>query len=510
MINVSSNNKRIAKNTLLLYMRMLFLMAISLFTTRIILDALGVEDYGIYNVVGGFVTMFSVLSGGLSSATQRFLSFDLGRGDKEALNRTFSACVLIYFIIAVVIVVVAELCGYWFLDNKLNLPNERLDAAHIVFHLSLITLVINLISTPYNALIISHERMNIFAYISIFEAVAKLSIAYAIENTHKDKLIVYSLMLCFVQLLVRFIYGIYCKKHFPESKVRLSFDWGMVKEVYSFTGWLMLGSLSYMGRTQGVNILLNIFFGSAVNAARGISVQVQNTVNGFVSNFQMALNPQIVKSYSQMDFVAMQKLVLRSAKFSFCLMLFFALPIMVETDGILNLWLKNTPEYSAIFVRLMLALSLIETIANPMTRSIEATGKIREYQIVGSAMMLSILPISYIVLKFYNYPPIVYWISIGIYIILVVYRIYLVHKLLGFSLSFFYTELVLRLFIISALSAIPVIAIHYIVPSGLIRFVLVCLISTTMTFASTWIIGLDGHERKVITNMICNYFHRHH
>lgn len=297
MLNqATDNNKRIAKNTLLLYIRMLFLLGIGLYTSRVILASLGAEDYGIYNVVGGFIAMFSIFMAGLSSATQRFITFDLGKGELKKMSDTFSSCVHIYIMIGLLVFIVAEIVGVWFLENKLTIPSNRLIAARWVFQFSLITLIIGMISTPYNALIISHERMGAFAWISIYEALAKLVVAYQIQETSHDKLIIYALMLCLVQLSVRVIYSIYCRKNFKESKFIFKFNWSKIKEIYSFTGWAMLGGLASIGFTQGLNVLLNMFFNPVVNAARGVAVQVQNIINGFVLNFQTAINPQIIKS----------------------------------------------------------------------------------------------------------------------------------------------------------------------------------------------------------------------
>ena len=296
MSNNSVNNKRIAKNTVLLYVRMLVTMIVGLFTSRIILDSLGVEDYGIYNVVGGFVVMFGIVRSGLVTATNRFLATDIGKEDKKSLNITFSTCVIIYVFLSIIVVFLAELFGVWFVNNKLNIPIERLDAAHWCFQLSLLSLVLTFLSFPYNSLIIAHEKMSVFAYITIWDVFAKLAIAYALYATSADRLIMYSTLMVIVSAISPLLYWLYCKKHYQESEVIWKPNFAKIKEIYSFTGWAMLGGMANMGYTQGVNILLGMFFLPAVNAARGIAVQVQGVINNFVVNFQIAIDPQITKS----------------------------------------------------------------------------------------------------------------------------------------------------------------------------------------------------------------------
>lgn len=297
MTNASENNKRIARNTLLLYFRMLFMMAVSLYTSRIVLNALGVEDFGLYNVVGGVVAMFSLLSGSLSTAISRFITYELGKGQQGNLNKIFSSAVTIQLILAGIIILFAELIGVWFLNTQMTIPASRLLASNWVFQISLLTFVINIISIPYNACIIAHEKMSAFAYISILEAMGKLITAYFITISPMDKLIFYSLLMCGIALLVRFTYGYYCKNHFYECNYHFSWDKQLLKQMFSFAGWNFIGTASAVLRDQGGNILINIFCGPIVNAARGIAFQVNNAVLGFVSNFMTALNPQITKSY---------------------------------------------------------------------------------------------------------------------------------------------------------------------------------------------------------------------
>lgn len=324
MLNqTSDNNKRIAKNTLLLYFRMLFMMVVSLYTSRVILNALGVEDFGIYNVVGGVVAMFTVISGSLSAAISRFITYELGKGDQSKLNRIFSASVTIQLLLSLIIVVLIESVGVWFLNAKMTIPEDRMTAANWVLQFSIITFVINLISVPYNAAIIAHEKMSAFAYISILEALCKLAIAFLIMCSPIDKLIYYAVLMCIVAVIVRLTYGHYCKKHFSECTYHFLWDKELLSKMFSFAGWQFFGTGSYMLMTQGVNILLNFFFGPVVNAARGIAVQVDGIIQQFVNNFTTAINPQITKSYAGDNKAYMFLLIYTGAKYSYFLVLFF-------------------------------------------------------------------------------------------------------------------------------------------------------------------------------------------
>ena len=326
--NNSSNNKRIAKNTALLYFRMLFLMFVGLFTSRVNLQSLGVDNFGIYNVVGGVVAMFSILTGALSVAISRDITFELGKGNKERLNKVFSSAVTIQIFMSIIIVIIAEIAGVWFLNNKMVIPEDRLYAANWVLQFSIVSFVLTLISVPYNACIIAHEKMSAFAYITIYEAIMKLVVAYTVFITPFDKLITYAALLLFIAFTMRLIYGVYCAKHFEECHYHFIFDKKMLKQMGGFAGWTMIGNLAYVGYSQGLNILLNVFFGPSVNAARGVAMQVNEKVSSFCTNFQMALNPQITKSYAANDLKRMHSLIFASSKYSF----FFTIVIVFTNN----------------------------------------------------------------------------------------------------------------------------------------------------------------------------------
>ena len=393
------NNKRIARNTLFLYLRMILIMGVSLFTSRVILRALGDVDFGLYNVVGGIITIFLFVSDSMAGTSSRYITVALGGGNEVELQRVVSTTRLIQIFFAAIIFILAETIGLWLLFNKLVIPADRMTAAFWVYQCSVVTSMVTILSAPYNALIIAHEQMKAFAYISVFEAMARLAIAYIIEWCSTDRLIVYAVLLLVLQLGVRFCYSLYCRRHFPESVAPLVYEKGRIKEMFAYSGWTSLGHLAIAGYTQGLNILLNIFFGPMVNAARAISVQVQGAVTRFVTNFQMALNPQITKSYAAGDLDYMHKLVLYSSKYAFFLMSLLSFPVILNAEYILHLWLGEVPEYTVAFVRLTLVISTVETLKNSVLTSLHATGRIRKVQIIESCTLLMIVPVSYVILK---------------------------------------------------------------------------------------------------------------
>lgn len=502
MNNNADNNRRIAVNTIMLYIRMFITLIVGLFTSRVILDNLGVEDYGIYNLVGGFVAMFNILRSGLVSATQRFITYDLGRGDITELNRTFSTCVLIYIVISFLVILIAESIGPWFIENKLVIPSERYIAALWTFQLSLVMLVFSLISFPYNSLIISHERMTAFAYISIYEVVAKLVLTYLLYISPYDKLIIYSILMCIVQITVPILYMVYCWKHFEESKVQWSVNWSKVKEIYSFTGWAMLGGFASVGLTQGVNVILGMFFSPVVNAARGIAVQVQGIVNSFVGNFQMAMDPQIVKSYARGDVDYMQKLVFSSSKFSFFLLFILSLPLMFVADKLLSLWLVKVPEDSALFLRLIMITTMYDAISNPFAKAIQATGHIRKYQIVFSTFLILVVPISYLVLKFGADAYIVFVVHIILGFIAMCSRIILALHAINIPLKSFLNNVICPILIVSVLSIAVSYTIWLFMPEGFMYVFIMIIITILIVMISIYFFGLGVLERSMIKDKI--------
>lgn len=497
---INQNNKRIAKNSLLLYARMLLVMVVTLYTSRIVLRALGVEDYGIYNVVGGVVAMLGFLNGSLTAATSRFLTFELGRGEDGDLNRVFRCSVTVHYLLAALILLLAESVGLWFVLNKLVIPAERLDAALWAYQCSVFTIVVSIVSTPYNALIVAHERMEAFAYISVAEVLLKLGVAFAIIQPVGDKLVVYALLLALVQFLVRLLYTVYCSRHFPGIRSRLLWDKEISGRIFSFAGWTMNGNLAVMGYTQGLNILLNLFFGPAVNAARGIAVQVQGAVSQFFNNFLMAVRPQIVKSYAQGDLEYMHKLVIGSSKYAFFLVLLLVVPLMVNTEYVLHLWLGQVPEHSVAFTRLMLLICMNYPLSQPTIIGIHATGRLKKFQLIEGSMLLTIVPVAYLFLKFTHILPevvfIIYWV---IEVITQFARIWIVYPAIRLRKCRYFTEILYPLFrVIVPLTLLVWCLREYLKAesfSGLIGSCCVCLL---LTMGMVLLLGLTKDERNFV------------
>ena len=498
MSDISSSNKRIAKNTLLLYIRTLFILLVTLYTSRVVLNTLGVTDYGIYNVVGGVVAMFGFINASMSSATQRYITFALGKGDMANLQKIFSTALQIHVLIAALIVVLGETIGLWFMYTQMQIPADRMDAAFWVLQCSIVSTVVMIISVPYNADIIAHEKMSAFAYISILEAVLRLAVVYVLLVFSYDKLILYAFLILGVQLLVRFCYSHYCNRHFDESKYRHVWDKSLFKEMTGFAGWSVFGNLSVVLFSQGLNMLLNVFFGPVVNAARAVSVQVQSAIQQFVGNFQMALNPQITKTYAKGEMDEMHKLMFRSARFSFYLLYFISLPVLFETDFLLTIWLKTVPDNAVVFLRIMICISLLYTLSNPLMVASQATGKVRKYQAICGSILLMILPVSYFCLKL-GWPA--YFVFIVHFIfemITQLARMLLLKPLINVSLKNYFVNVYNKILPIVVLSVVAPFIIYINMDDSLLRFivvVLVCLISVSLI---SYFIGLTKSEREFL------------
>lgn len=505
MPNQTENNKRIAKNTLMLYIRMLITMVVGLFTSRVVLQTLGVEDYGIYSVVGGIVSMFTFLNGGMVSATQRYLNFELGRGNQEQLSRVFSTSVQIHALISLIVLLLSETIGLWFLYEKLVIPAERLDAAFWVFQFSIVACVVNIISVPYNAIIVAHEKMSAFAYMSILDVVLKLLIVYLLYISPWDKLVVYAALLLCVGLLMRWIYASYCQQHFNEAHYRHRFDKALLKEMFSFSGWSLWGNLAAMLYSQGLNMMLNIFFGPVVNAARGIAVQVQGVVQGFVGNFQMALNPQITKSYANDNLAQMHSLMFRSARFSFFLLFLLVLPILLEANYILQLWLGKFPEETIVFMRWIIGVSLIYTVTNPCVIANQATGKVKVYQAVVGGILLLILPVSYIALVLGAPAYSVFVVHFCVESIAQFSRMYMLQKLIDLPLREYLNHIYLPIVIVVLVSILLPIYLHNQMSEGFLRLVCVGIVCVVSVGSSVFFLGLTKGERSFFTNKILQF-----
>lgn len=500
----SENSKRIAKNTLLLYFRMLFLMVISLYTSRIILNALGVEDYGIYNVVGGIVTMFSVLSGSLSAAISRFITYEIGTGNKENLKKIFSSSVTIQISIALLVIILSETIGLWFLNTKLVIPVERLVAANWCYQFSIITFAVGLISVPYNAFIIAHEKMSAFAYISILEVVGKLVVAFCIAITPIDRLIFYAMMLAVIAVIIRLLYSWYCKKNFEGCEYHFIYNRGLLKQMFGFAGWNLFGSAAFVLKDQGINIILNLFFGAAINAARGVSIQVSHAVYGFVQNFITAMTPQITKSYAVGNYEYMNSLVERGSRFSFFLLLIFSTPLIVETPIIMQIWLKNVPDYTVIFVRIVLLTSLFDALSAPVQYAAHATGHIKLYQIVIGTTLLLSFPISYIAYKLGSPPVTAFFIVLFLSAVAFILRLFILKRLYPFDLKFYIKSIIMKCGIVTFLCYLFTICIQHTMDEGIKRLSIVTISSFISSSLLVFFVGCTAKERNMIFSELKN------
>ena len=499
---MDENNNKIAKNTVVLYVRMLFLMFVSFYTSRVVLATLGVEDFGLYNVVGGIVTMFTFLSAAMGNSSQRYITFALGKGEKKQLKEIFSLTCMIHWGLAFVILILSETVGLWFLYNKMIIPADRFEVAFWVYQFSVISCMISIISIPYNSLIIAHEKMTIFAVFSSIYALAKLAIVFIIQMTSIDKLLFYSALLLVVQIIDRLNYQIYCKFRFEESrKVRLVKS-SYTKEMFNFAGWSILSNFATIGYTQGLNIILNMFFGPIVNAARGVSVQVQGVVVNFVVSFQTAVSPQIIKSYAIGDYSRTTKLVFCSSKLSYYLLLCLSMPIFFQAEKILGLWLKDVPEHSTSFLRLMLLAVLFDPLSNPVCVANNATGKIKTFQIVESCCLLVILPISYIVLKIGALPESVFIVQFFVTMITQFIRVAMVKSKLHFSYKEYFKEIIFRICLVSFVSALPSLFLLYVLDNSFLSSLIICLSSMLSVLVCSYYIGLNEEERTPIHNKI--------
>lgn len=497
MPNNRIKSKRIAKNTLLLYMRMLLLMAIGLYTSRVILQALGVEDFGTYNVVGGFVAMFAVISQSLSSASSRFLNYEMGKGNNGRLSRVFSSSVIVHIILAVFIAILAEVFGIWYVNKKMVIAPDRLDAANWVFHFSVLSFCFTLVTVPYHAAIVAHERMKAFAYISVFEGIAKLLVCYlllAVSNV--DRLVLYSILLFIVNIITRGLYYIYCRREFVETQFHFIIEKKILKEIFGFASWNFIGSASAVLRNQGGNILINLFYGPVVNAARGVANQVLHAVQGFVTNFMTALNPQITQSYASGDRRYMMMLVFYGSRLSYYMLFFLSLPILLCTDYLLNIWLITVPEHSVSFVQLILLFSLIESLSHTLITTQLATGNIRNYQLIVGGLQLMNLPVSYVVLKIGGPPEAILYVAIFFALCCLATRLVMLRGMVGLRVRDFSKKVILNVLSVSIVSTVIPFVLKHFLKENLFSFILVSLTCFTCTALTILFIGLDSKERE--------------
>lgn len=506
-----SSNNTIAKNTLYLYFRMFFNLGVTLFTSRIVLKTLGVEDFGIYNLVAGFVVMFSFINGSMSAASQRFLNVEIAHGEKKQINKVFCTSMNVHVLVTILILVLGETVGLWFINNQLNIPRDRMYAANWVYQMSLITAIINITRIPYNAIIIAYQRMSIYAYIGIFETIMKLAIVYVLVlQEWLDKLIIYAILFMVVNILINIMYRLYCRKNFDEeSAYHWHYDRKLTSEMALFSGWNLFGQLANMGASQGIYMILNIFIGVTVNAAVGIATQVNAAVFSFISNFQTAFNPQITQSYALKEFENHKKLLLFASKFSFFLLAIIGTPILLNTGYVLHLWLGDmVPTFAKEFTQIVILISLIDALAGPFWMSVHATGKIKIYQFIISLILLINLPLAYIMLWQGYSPTDVLTGKLILNGLAFVFRFWYASRLvdIGFSKSFTYVRsivptLLLLLFFIfySNSNLLSRSLLDFIKTSLFAEIILICVVIGS---------GIEKSEKKQILNIIQNKLRR--
>jgi len=478
-------------------------MLVSLYTSRVILHALGVTDYGIYNVVGGFVSMFALISAALTSACSRFLNYEMGKGDVERQKVVFSTALSIQWGLAIVIAVLAEAIGVWYVNNVMVLPSERLTAANWCFQFYVFNFCMNLITVPYNASIVADERMKAFAYVSIYQGLAILVISFMVSWSPIDRLVFYAFMLLVVQFTVRYAYQVYCRKNIEECHFIRVFDKPLFNHMLSYSVWHLIGNGASVLKGHGVNIVLNLFFGPAVNAARAISNQVDGAVNQFASNFMMAMNPQITQSYARGELKTMFQLVNRGSRFSFFLLFILAFPVIINADYILHLWLKEVPPHTTTFVQLTLISMMIGSVSKSLMTAQNATGNVRNYQLLVGGILLLNLPFSYLLLSLGMMPEIVVIVAIVVEILAFLARMYMIpYTIKEFQPRLFLRDVILKCSIVVLLAAPLPILVYITLPENSYTFILNIFLCLLCSMVFIYYVGCNTNERTMLLSSI--------
>lgn len=503
MSDNSSNNSRIAKNTLFLYLRMILVLVVSLYTTRVVLNALGVVDYGINNVVAGFVSMFAFLNTSMSNGIQRFYNFKLGSEGEEAFTKVYNMAMLIQLLLAAIVLILLETVGLWYLNNKMVIPADRMMTARWIYQFSVISLVLVIMQIPYSAAIMAHERMNYYAYVSIIEVALKLGFAFLLPHVKSDRLFVYGCYSLGVSVLNFLLYFCYSKKNFKSIRLQKGFHKDLFRNMLSFSGWNIFGTFAYMIKGQGLNVLLNAFFGPVVNAARGISGMIGNAIQGFQSNIVISFRPQLVQSYAEGNLDRVRNMMFSLSKISFIMLFMLSMPVMIELPYILHLWLGDVvPEYTIQFTTLMLINMIVSSLNTPLTQVVHATGKMKKYQICTSVVVCLVLPFSWIILRMGGSPVIVYIISLFIVAINQVVCLIVLKMIFPYSIKEYLIKVIVPCLILSVTAtAIPLI-IHLLINPSFFRLAVVALIGVIGTVYFTYIIVLNNSEKRLVKQMI--------
>ena len=498
----SENSRRIVKNTSVLYLQMVCSSLIGLYTSRVILNVLGVEDFGIFNAIGGVVALFGILNAAMSSSSSRFITYELGSGNLEKLRAIFSTSFLIHLALGLIVCLITLPIGAWFIQVHMKIPAVRLDAGLWVFFSVVATTFFSVLSVPFNAIIIAHERMHVYAFFTILDLILKLIIVLSLTLIPFDKLKVYGILLVISQLIMQGIYWMYCYKSFNEARIKMEWDKVQFKEMTSFAGWSLFGDSAYLFYTQGLNVLLNVFFGAPVNAARGIAVQVQGLLMRLTNGFQTSINPQITKSYASGDFAYMSKLIFTSSKYSFFLFLLFAIPVFLEGNQLLVFWLKVVPPHTLAFIRLILMIALLDCLANPLIASVKASGKIKKYQAVLGSLLLLIVPISYFFLKLGFPPESVFVVQFFVALIGQCLRIILARPLIEISLYEYGKKVIIKCVVGLVLIALIPSWLYFSFDESLFRLSSIVVTSMLSTIVIVFFFISDHEERKWISSRL--------
>ena len=511
MPDIASNNKRIAKNAMMLYIRMFLVMLVSLYTVRVVLAILGEEDYGIYNVVGGIVVMFSFLSNTLASSSNRYFSYEIGKNDNVQLSRVFSISVILYFIVILLIIALSESIGLWFMYAKMTIPECRMRAAQWVYQFSILSFCVTLLATPYKSMIIAKEKMDIYAYVGILEVVLNLLLALGLKSVKNiDYLIVYSVLMFVIQVIVNSVYVLYSLKYYTASRFVFFWESKLAKEIAIFSGWNFFGAIASVIRSQGINMLLNVFFNPAINAARGLAYQVSNALNSFSTNFYTAVRPQVVKYYAQDNLEETIKLVFRSSKMTYFFMLCLSVPVIVFINPVLGIWLKDIPQHTSMFSILVIITALVDSMSLPLMTLAQATGRIRTYQSVVGTLLILNLPISYVLLKCGCSAEFTMYVAIFIAVVSLVARLFILKKIVFLSITRYCKEVLFCVFKVTIVAFIISILIRQLLfsKSDSIMFAVSFVLSLILTILVTYYLGLTVDERKAIYGFVKSKFRK--
>lgn len=509
MSDNSSSNKRIAKNTLFLSIRMVIVLVINLFTTRIVLQALGVEDYGVYNVVCGFVAMFGFLNTSMSNGIQRFFNYEFGKNGEEGANKVYCTAIYIQATLAIVVVVLIEVFGLWYLHNKMVIPLDRMAAAEWLFQFSIIMFVLGIMQAPFSAAVTAHERMDFYALVSVLDAILKFGIAYLIIIVSSDKLIVYGALMASISLINIIIYYIYCKKNFCEIRFKPVFDKSMFKSMLGFSGWNLFGSFSSVMSDQGINLVLNFFFGPIVNAARGVALQVNGAVHSFVSNISMPVRPQVTQSYAKGDLSRTMSLTYSVSKITCAIVLVLAIPASLEMNYLLHLWLgNNVPAHTVSFSIIILATSLVTNLNWATSGVVHATGIMRNYQVWGGLLRMSSVPIAYFLLKVYNIPELALISVFACQSLAHLVGLFIVRNLVGMSIRDYFSKVILPIVFVLVTSSLILLGVHYLMQEGIVRLIIVSISSLIVVGVFFYYMGLNSMEKKMVIKLANSFFEK--